>query len=123
MGEAMAGYKELMTELDEVGPATTDAIMAKAYGLVNSGAGVFEALPTYNAWNCPWDKNIFMNNYGVRSMPKGSPFYWWNWNAPFWCGINTINVDGRTTTMIGSLFWGIKVVEKLRDSVERTLRN
>ena len=29
----------------------------------------------------------------------------WNWNAPMWLGVNTINVNGKTTTLIGSCLW------------------
>ena len=46
----------------------------------------------------------------------------WNWNAPTWLGINTINVDGRTTTLFGSFIWGLPVVEAIRDHAERALR-
>jgi len=121
--EAMAGYRELLRELDEVGPETLEAIMAKAYGLLNAGAAIFQGPPCFNTWSHCFDRTIFMNNYGVRTMPEGSPFHWWNWNAPMWLGINTINVDGRTTTLVGSCYWGIHVVEKLRDSIEATLRD
>merc|ERR1712216_519110 len=85
------------------------------------GAG-FQIMPTYNEGHHCLDRHIFMNNYGVRKMPEGSNFVAWNWNAPLWFGINTINVDGCTTTLVGSSFWGIDVVEKLRDNMEKTLR-
>lgn len=120
--EAMEGYKELSKELDEVGPMMRSAIMAKAYGILNSGAAAFQWLPTYAAWYTPTDRQLFMNNYGVRTMPEGSPFHTWNWNAPFWFGLNTINVDGRTTTLVGSMIFGMEVVEAMRDSTEATLR-
>jgi hypothetical protein len=121
--EAMAGYRELQSELDNLGPIMQQAILAKAYGLMNSGAALFQGLPTYGTWSHCFDRNLFMNNYGVRTMPEGSPFHWWTWNAPLWLGLNTINVDGRTTTLIGSMMWGIDVLERLRDTIEDILRN
>jgi len=120
--EAMEGYTELQKDLEEIGPITRDSIMAKAYGLVNSGAALFEVLPTYNTWSHCLNRCLFMNNYGVRTMPPGTPFHTWNWNAPLWLGLNTINVDGCTTTLIGSSFHGLKVVEAMRDHIEATLR-
>jgi len=121
--EAKKMYKELQTELDEIGPCTRRAIWAKAYALINSGAAMFQFLPCFNEWHHPTSRIIFMNNYGIRTTPPGSPFHTWNWNAPMWLGFNTINVDGCTTTLMGSSFWGLEIVEALRDNVEATLRN
>jgi hypothetical protein len=120
--EAMAGYDELLKECDEIGPIMKEAIWAKAYGLLNCGAAGFQLLPTYSVRNHALNKNIFMNNYGVRTMPERSPFKTWNWNAPLWFGINTINVDSCTTTFVGSCFWGLPVIEAMRDNMETTLR-
>jgi hypothetical protein len=120
--EAMIGYKELQDECDNIGPIMKECIMAKAYGLLNSGAAMFQFMPCYNVWYHALDRCIFMNNYGIRTMPKGSPFHTWNWNAPAWFGINTINVDGATTTLVGSMLWGLDVVEAMRDNIEATLR-
>jgi hypothetical protein len=120
--DAQAGYEELLKECSEIGPLMKEAIWAKAYGLINSGAAGFQLAPTYNVRHHPLNQNIFMNNYGIRTMPSGSPFHTHNWNAPLWFGINTINVDGRTTTLVGSMFWGLPVVEVLRDHMEATLR-
>lgn len=51
----------------------------------------------------------------------------WNWNAPIWLGVNTITntiqVNGKTTTLVGSCMWGLEIVESLRDSMEVTLRD
>ena len=55
-------------------------------------------------------------------MPAEANFASWNWNAPFWFGLNTINVNGKTTTLVGSAFWGLEVVEAMRDNIEATLR-
>jgi len=123
LDKAKAAYKALGEELREVGPATRRAIWAKAYGLVNSGAATFESLPSYNDRMTVFNKCLFMNNYGVRTMPEGTPFHTWNWNAPLWLGLNTINVDGCTTTMIGSCMWGDEVVIAIRDNIEATLRD
>ena len=43
-------------------------------------------------------------------------------SAGRWLGVNTINVNGKTTTLVGSSFWGLEVVEALRDHMEGTLR-
>jgi len=122
LADAQKGYEELYTELKDVGPATRSAFWAKAYGLVNSGAALFELLPTYNDTSHVCDRSIFMNNYGVRTMPEGSPFHSWNWNAPFWLGVNTINVNGRTTTLVGSMMYGQDTIDELRNNMEETLR-
>jgi len=49
------------------------------------------------------------------------------WNAPIWLGVNTnmntIQVNGKTTTLVGSCMWGLEIVESLRDSMEVTLRD
>ena len=61
------------------------------------------------------------NNYGVRTVAENSPFHTYNWNAPLWFGVNTINVNGCTTTFVGSAFWGQAVVNALRDNMRATL--
>ena len=63
-----------------------------------------------------------MNNYGVRSNANPA-LEAWNWNAPLWLGVNTINVNGKTTTLVGSMLLGLEVVEPLRDHMEATLRD
>ena len=97
----------MIKDLDEVGPLTRATFMAKAYGVVNSGASGFEVMPTYNDNCLMWSRTLFMNNYGVRTMPPESPFHTWNWNAPTWLGVNTICVNGKTTTLVGSCMWGL----------------
>ena len=96
--------------------------MAKAYGLWNSGAAVFQAMPTYNDDAHILDRCVFMNNYGVRTMPKEANFGTWNWNAPMWFDLNTICVNGVTTTLVGSSLWGLDVIHAMRDNIEATLR-
>lgn len=68
------------------------------------------------------DRAILMNNYGVRSMPPESSFVSWNWLAPTWFCLNTINVNGATSTTVGSSIWGLEAVEQIRDNIEGTLR-
>lgn len=119
--EAQQGYQDLRKDLDEFGPATQYSFMAKAYGLLNSGAAGFELMPSYNDDMHVMDRCIFMNNYGVRDMPNPN-FVAWNWNAPLWFGLNTINVNGRTTTLVGSCMQGLPVVQAMRDNIESTLR-
>ena len=115
-------YTTVMKDLDEMGPITRNAMMAKAYGLVNSGAAAFEPFPSYNDDMHLLDRCLFMNQYGVRDMPSEVGFDTWNWNAPIWLGVNTICVNGKTTTLVGSCMWGLEAVEALRDSMEITLR-
>ena len=95
-------------------------IWAKAYGIFNNGAALFEAIPTY-ADDCHlMDRCIFFNNYGIRDT--ATPLVW-HWNAPMWWGVNTINVNGQTMTMVGSMLWGQDVVAAVRDNMEATLRS
>ena len=65
---------------------------------------------------------LFFNTYGVRTTEEAAHLTQWLWNAPLWFGVNTININGATTTLVGSSFWGLEVVEALRDSMEATLR-
>ena len=122
LADATADYKKMIKDLDEVGPLTRAAFMAKAYGVANAGAAGFEILPTYNDNAHLMSRCLFMNNYGVRIMPPECPFHTWNWNAPIWLGVNTISVNGKTTTLVGSSMWGLENVEAIRDNIEITLR-
>jgi len=122
LDEATKQYKTMLTDLDEIGPITKRAVWAKAYGLTNNGAAGFEIMPAFNDDLHIMDRCLFMNNYGSRTMPSESPFHTWNWNAPIWLGVNTIQVNGKTTTLVGSCMWGLEIVELLRDSMEVTLR-
>eukprot|EP00900_Chrysochromulina_parva_P006180 jgi/Chrpa1/15563/Chrysochromulina_OHIO_Genome00019132-RA len=87
----------------------------------------FQIMPAYNDDLHIMDRCLFMNSYGKRTMP--TPFHTWNWKAPIciWLGVNTITntiqVNGKTTTLVGSCMWGLEIVESLRDSMEVTLRD
>jgi len=120
---AQADYKTMIQDLNDGGPLTKNAVMAKAYGVANSGAAGFEIMPPYNDGAHMMDRTLFMNNYGVRDMPPEVPFHTWNWNAPMWLGVNTISVNGKTTTLVGSCMWSLPIVEAIRDSIEITLRD
>jgi len=122
LNEAATQYKTMVSDLDAVGPLTKKAVWAKAYGLANNGAAGFQIMPAFNDNVHIMDRCLFMNNYGSRTMPAESPFHTWNWNAPIWLGLNTIQVNGKTTTLIGSCMWSLEIVELLRDSMELTLR-
>lgn len=119
LADAEAAYQEMKKDIVEIGPMTQKTIWAKAYGILNNGAAMFEALPTYADDTHIMDRCIFMNNYGVRDSTV--PLVW-HWNAPMWWGVNTINVNGKTTTMVGSMLWGQEVVAAMRDHMEGTLR-
>jgi hypothetical protein len=45
LATAQAKYRELIDDMDSLGPMTRNAMMAKAYGVLNSGASTFEAPP------------------------------------------------------------------------------
>ena len=77
LADATADYKKMIKDLDEVGPLTRAGFMAKAYGVLNSGAAGFEMIPTYNDNSHLFSRTLFMNNYGVRTMPPESPFHTW----------------------------------------------
>jgi len=119
---AQASYKEMLADLDSLGPISQAAFMAKAYGIINSGAAAFQPPPTLNDNAHILDRSLFMNNYGVREMPAESPFDTWNWNAPIWLGVNTICVNRKTTTLVGSSMWSLELIEAIRDNMEATLR-
>ena len=97
-------------------------MLAKAYGVIGSGAATFEPFPAYNNNSQLLDRCIFMNQYGVREMPAEIGFDTWTWNAPTWLGVNTINVNGKTTTAVGTMIFGYDLLVKLRDHMEITLR-
>ena len=40
-----------------------------------------------------------------------------------WLGVNTIQVNGKTTTLVGSSFWSLPIMEAVRDHMEITLRD
>ena len=120
--DAQASYAEMSADIKNLGPMTQKSIWAKAYGIFNCGAAGFEALPSYNDPAHVLHRCIFMNNYGIRTVNEECGMLTWNWNAPFWLGINTINVNGKTNTLIGSMMWGEEVVAAIRDNIEVTLR-
>ena len=68
--DAQAAYDELLKELNTVGPAVKSSFWAKAYGVQNSGSAGFEVMPWYNDDCHVMDRCIFMNNYGVRTVPE-----------------------------------------------------
>ena len=55
----------------------------------------FEIFPFYNDNMHVMDRCLFMNNYGIRTTVPDQGFHTWNWNAPLWLGLNTINVNGQ----------------------------
>ena len=122
LAQATQAYKDFMKDVDEVGPKTQDAMMAKGYGVIGSGSATFEPFPAYNNNSQLLDRCIFMNQYGVREMPAEIGFDTWTWNAPTWLGVNTINVNGKTTTAVGTMIFGYDLLVKLRDHMEITLR-
>ncbi len=120
--DAQRGYEQLVCELDSAGEGVRRAFHAKAYGLINGGAAVFEAVPTYGLDAKIWD-SVFFNNYGVRSVAAESGFVCWNWSAPFKLGFNAIHANGRTCITLTSLVVGIDTLRTLRNHAEATLRS
>ena len=122
LAAAERGYQALLQDLNDVGPATRNTFLAKAYGEWNCGAAVFQMSDSYSDCAHPASRSLFFNNYGKRSTVEGAHLVAWLWNAPVWLGVNTININGATTTLIGSSRWGLEVVEAIRDHMEMTLR-
>ena len=122
LAAAERGYQAFLDDLAAVGPRTRNTFMAKAYGQFNGGAACFETLPSYNDCAHLMDRCLFFNNYGVRKVDEAAHLTHWLWNAPLWLGVNTININGATTTLVGSSFMGLEVVEAIRDHIEATLR-
>jgi hypothetical protein len=119
--DAQRGYEQLLDDLDNLGVSVQRAFDAKAYGLYNGGAAVFEALPTYGD-DARIFGSIFFNNYGVRTVHPESGFFSWNWAAPFKLGFNTINVNGKTCICLSSSVLGLEALRAVRDHTEGTLR-
>jgi hypothetical protein len=121
LAKAHALYEGMVKDVKEFGPMTQRSFAAKAWGIENTGAAGFEAPPTYNDAAYLLGPTLFMNNYGVRTVENPS-FEAWNWQAPMWLGVNTICVNGRTTTMVGSMVWGQQVMEAVVENMEETIR-
>lgn len=119
--DAQRGYERLLDDLDNLGESVRRAFDAKAYGLYNGGAAVFEVPPTYGDDSRIFD-GIFFNNYGVRTVRPESGFFSWNWAAPFKLGFNTINVNGKTCICLSSSVLGLDTLRAVRDHAQTTLR-
>jgi hypothetical protein len=119
--DAQRGYERLVRDLDVMGEDIRCAFDAKAYGLLNGGAAVFELPPTYGLDAKIWD-SVFFNNYGVRSVCRQADFVSWNWSAPFKLGFNAINANGRTCITLTSYVLGLETLRAVRDHAAATLR-
>jgi hypothetical protein len=118
--DAQRGYERLVRDLDVMGDDVRRAFDAKAYGLLNGGAAVFELPPTYGLDAQIWD-SIFFNNYGVRSVCRQADFVSWNWSAPFKLGFNAIYANGRTCITLTSYVLGLETLRAVRDHAAATL--
>jgi hypothetical protein len=118
--DAQRGYERLVRDLDVMGEDVRRAFDAKAYGLLNGGAAVFEVLPTYGLDAKIWD-SIFFNNYGIRSVCRQAGFVSWNWSAPFKLGFNAINANGRTCITLTSYVLGLETLRAVRDHAAAAL--
>jgi hypothetical protein len=116
------GYELLVGDLDTLGQEVRRAFDAKAYGFLNGGAAVFEAVPTYGRDAKIWD-SVFFNNYGVRSVCPEAGFVSWNWAAPFKLGFNAIHANGNTCITLTWYVFGLETLRAVRDHVEATLRD
>jgi hypothetical protein len=119
--DAQRGYERLVGDLDVMAEDVRRAFDAKAYGLLNGGAAVFEVPPTYGLDAKIWD-SIFFNNYGIRSVCRQAGFISWNWSAPFKLGFNAINANGRTCITLTSYVLGLETLRSVRDHAAATLR-
>jgi hypothetical protein len=119
--DAQRGYERLVRDLDVLGEGVRRAFDAKAYGLLNGGAAVFEVPPTYGLDAKIWD-SVFFNNYGIRSVCRQAGFVSWNWSAPFKLSFNAINANGKTCVTLSSYVLGPETLRAVRDHAAATLR-
>ena len=89
-------------------------------GLLNWGAAVFEFFPFYPDENKILD-SIFLNNYGIRSIHPDSGFYSYNWAAPTGIALNTMCVNGKWCTALGTATHSQDELDAIRDEVEKIL--
>ena len=115
-------YERLVRDLDTLGEEVRRAFDAKAYGLLNGGAAVFEVAPTYGLDAMIWD-SVFFNNYGVRSVCPQAGLVSWNCAAPFKLGFNAIRANGKTCITLTSYVLGLETLRAVRDHAEATLRD
>ncbi len=120
--DAQYGYEQLVRDLESLGEHVRRAFDAKAYGFLNGGAAVFEALPTYGLDARIWD-SVFFNNYGVRSIVSESGFVSWNWAAPFKLRFKAIHANRRTCITLTSYVLGLDTLRAVRNHAEAALRD
>jgi len=119
-------YEDLISELGhgtntgDFNGAVAKACEAKHYGLLNWGAAVFEFFPFYPDGIKILD-SIFLNNYGIRTLHEDSGFYSWNWAAPTGIALNTISVNGKMCTCLGTCVHSQDECDAIRDEVEAIL--
>ena len=124
--DAQRMYEDLMDELGHgtdcgrFDGAIAKACEAKHYGLLNWGAAVFEFFPFYPDENKILD-SIFLNNYGIRSIHPDSGFYSYNWAAPTGIALNTMCVNGKWCTALGTATHSQDELDAIRDEVEKIL--
>jgi len=119
--EHTAMYNTILKELDKLSGASAEAIEAKHYSLVNGGAAVYEAWPFYPLDAAVFGNCLFFNNYGLREMVPEAGCVSFNWAAPFYIGLNTISVNGRTCFSVASSVLGLDKVRAVRDETCRIL--
>ena len=118
--QAHAGYKTLLSELDDLSGAVARAAEGKHYALVNNGAATFEAWPFYGDHSRVWD-SLFFNNYGPRSVHEDAGVVSYNWGAPFYLCFNTLHINGKTCTCMASGVLGLDKLRAVRDEARRLL--
>lgn len=117
--EAQEGYEGLLKDLDDLRLPALRALEAKAWGMLGGGASFFEFIPSYND-NNRLMQSVFLNNYGIRTVPSESGYHHYNWQAPYRFGFNTICVNGKTSIGIASGTAGLKKLEQAREIIHKT---
>jgi len=113
-------YDDLISELGEFNGAVAIACEAKHYGLINWGAAIFEFFPFYPDETKILD-SVFLNNYGNRTIHEDSGFVSFNWAAPTGIALNTINVNNKMCSCLGTSVHSQDECDAIRDEVERLL--
>ena len=118
--QAHAGYKTLLSELDDLSGAVARAAEGKHYALVNNGAATFEAWPFYGDHSRVWD-SLFFNNYGPRSVHEDAGLVATTGARPSPC-FNTLHINGKTCTCMASGVLGLDKLRAVRDEARRLLQ-
>ena len=122
--QAQVEYDRLLLELKEFphDGEVAQSFNAKAYGLLNHGAAMWELFPVYGYDSGLFGPSVFFNNYGIRTIDDTANVFSWNWVAPFYLGCNCIQVNGKTCIGLATSFIGMENVTSIRNRMEINLQ-